>query len=338
MTNEIIGVLAEDYYLPAAKKSVEKIFSDENIPLGTLTKNIDFKRDIGIREVHVTRELPSELALKAVNSLLAKADLSGTDIDLIIDFTSITQDYIGPTWSAAGLVQDMISAKSALCTSITTGGCASYHFALKLACAMMNTNTGINTTLLFAGDRTPELNKTYYPITVASDGGSALILRKGCKRAGIVAIETISIGRLHDVWYVPGIEHRKKDEPTGEKHLHMYCDMKRFNEGVIPVNFFMFGKVLKKILASSKKNIDDIDVFIYPTFSTWDQDYFSKATGVPFSKIYTRRLAERGHVQESDMVINYADAVSDGFIKSGDLVMAISNGAGFAWSAALFQH
>jgi 3-oxoacyl-[acyl-carrier-protein] synthase-3 len=114
--------------------------------------------------------------------------------------------------------------------------------------------------------------------------------------------------------------------------------MKRFNEGVIPVNFFMFNKVLRQILAKAKMTVDDVDVFIYPTFSTWDQDYFSKATGIPFEKIYTRRLKERGHVQECDMVINYADAVTDEFIKKGDVVMAISNGAGFAWSAVILRH
>lgn len=338
MNKTIIGIEAESYYLPPEKRSVEEIFSAEDVPFKTLAKHIDFRRDIGIKEVHVTEELASELAIKAVINVMAKTAVKSEEIDLIIDFTSIPEDYIGPTWSIAGLVQEKIQAKRAVCTAITTGGCASYHFALKMAYAMMMANDEVQTALLFASDRTPKLNKVYYPITVASDGGAAFILRKNCTRAQIIAIETISIGRLHDVWYVPGIEHHKKSEQISEKHMHMYCDMKRFNEGVIPVNFFMFNKILQKIAGTSKIKTADVDVFIYPTFSTWDQDYFSKATGIPFEKIYTCRLKERGHVQESDMVINYADAIADGVIKTGDIVMAISNGAGFAWSAALMRH
>jgi 3-oxoacyl-[acyl-carrier-protein] synthase III len=332
-----VGVETEGYYLPSTKKSVEEIFNAEEIPFGSLAKNIDFRRDIGIREVHVTEELSSQLALKAVKKVIDSSGINGEEIDLIIDFTSIPQDFIGPTWAAAGLVQNEIHARHALSMSVTTGGCASYHFALKMAWAMMSTHESMKTALLFAADRTPRLNKTYYPITVASDGGCAMVLRKGCSRAQLIAVETISVGRLHDVWYVPGIEYQKEGQPQ-ERHLHMYCDMKRFNEGVIPVNFFMFKKILNKIAETSQIPTCKVDAFIYPTFSTWDQDYFSKATGIPSGKIYTRRLHERGHVQESDMVINYADAVSDGFINSGDIVMAISNGAGFAWSAALFKH
>lgn len=333
-----VGILAEAYYLPETKKKAQDIFNDEDIPFGTLAKNIDFRRDIGIEEVHVTDEMSSAVALKAVQRVMEQAGISGKEIDVIVDFTSIPEDFIGPTWSLAGFIQDELGATNAFCTAITTGGCASYHFAVRAVCAMMASDSNINTALLVAGDRTPDFNKTYYPITVASDGGSALILQKGCDRAVIQAIETISIGRLHDVWYVPGFNHRHQGEPVTEKLLHMHCDMKKFNEGVIIRNFYMFGQVLKKILKKVDMTINDIDYFVYPTFSTWDQAYFCESTKIPREKVYTAALRNRGHVQESDMVVNYVDALAEGFIKKGDLVMIISNGAGFAWSAVLVKH
>lgn len=117
-----IGILMEGYYLPETKKKVHEIFCDEEIPVGTLAKKIDFRRDIGIEEVYVTDELSSALALKAAQRVVSKAGLSGSDLDLIIDFTSIPQDYIGPTWSAAGLIQKELDASQAFCTAITSGG------------------------------------------------------------------------------------------------------------------------------------------------------------------------------------------------------------------------
>ena len=66
-----IGILAEAYYLPQTKKKVHEIFDDENVNFGTLSKNIDFRRDIGIEEVHVTDELPSEVALKAAQRVIS---------------------------------------------------------------------------------------------------------------------------------------------------------------------------------------------------------------------------------------------------------------------------
>ena len=333
-----IGILAEAYYLPQTKKKVHEIFDDENINFGTLSKNVDFRRDIGIEEVHVTDELPSEVALKAAQRVISKAGISGADLDLIIDFTSIPQDYIGPTWSAAGLIQKELGASQAFCTALTTGGCASYHFALRSAYALMSSDNKINNVLLVAGDRTPEFNKTYYPITVASDGGGALILSKGCDRAVIMAIDTISVGSLHDVWYVPGLGHRHTEELAKDKLLHMHCDMKKFNEGVIIRNFYMFRKIIQRVLIKLDMTINDIDYFVYPTFSTWDQNYFCESLIIPREKVHTKGLNLRGHVQESDMVINYAEAVEEGSIKKGDIVMIVSNGAGFAWSAVVVRH
>ncbi len=338
MSSAQIGIAAQAYFLPPEKRSVEQIFANEDIPFGTLAKNIDFKRDIGIQEVHVSGDLPSAMALKAVKRLMAQSNISGDDIDMIIDFTSLPEDYIGPTWSVAGLIQKEIGAPRAFATAIAGAGCADFHISLKVACAYMEADDSISTILLAAGDRTPDLNKTYYPITVASDVGCAFIIQKGCGRGVILANETISVGRLHDVWYVRGIEHRAKNQPASEKDLHMFCDMKRFNEGVIPINFFMFNKIIQKVLAKAGKSINEVDAVIYPTFSTWDLKNFSEATGIPRSKMYTRHFETRGHMQECDMIVNYADAVHEEFIKPGDLVMAISNGAGFAWSAALIQH
>lgn len=335
---DTIGILCEAFHLPPTKKRVEDVFRDEDVPFGTLSKNIDFQRDIGIEDVHVTDELPSSLALKAARKALKTANVDPLDIGLVIDFTSIPEDYIGPTWALAGLVQHELGLANALATAVNTGGCASYHLALKSAMALMRADPSIDTALLFAGDRTPDLNKCYYPITVASDGGAALILKRNCTRARILGVETISIGRLHDVWYVPGLQSLKPGEIPNETHLHMFAKMDKFNEGVIPINFIMFRKVMERLLKKLSMRFEDVDYYIYPTFSTWDQAYFMRRFGLTPEKVYTQGLRHRGHVQESDMVINYAEAVKKGLIRSGDKVMVVSNGAGFAWSAALVAH
>lgn len=335
---DTVGILSEAFYLPETRKLVEDVFRDEDVPFGTLSKNIDFQRDIGIEDIHVCDDLPSNLAIEAAKRALDQAGVRPEDIDIVVDFTSIPEDYVGPTWSAAGLVQDALGLENAFATAVNTGGCASYHLALKTVTSMMMCDTNMNTALLFAGDRTPDRNKTYYPITVASDGGSAIVLKKNSDRATILGVETISVGRLHDVWYVPGLQNRKPNEEITEDLLHMYCKMDKFNEGVIPINFIMFRKVMDRLLKRLNLDFDDVDYYIYPTFSTWDQNYFMRRFKLTPDQVYTKGLKHRGHVQESDMVINYAEAVEQGLIKDGDKVMVVSNGAGFAWSAALVRH
>ena len=83
---------------------------------------------------------------------------------------------------------------------------------------------------------------------------------------------------------------------------------------------------------------DDVACYVYPTFSTWDQRSFCKGLGIPREKVYTEGLARHGHLQENDMVMNYVDAAAEARFAEGDVVMVTTNGAGFAWGAALIRH
>lgn len=337
MTTEI-GIVGASYYLPPRRKTVTDIFRDERIPAERLAANVDFQRDIGIEAVHLASdETATSLALNACRKVLDKTGIDPAEIDLIIDFTSIPEEYVAPTWSAAGIVQREIGATNAFATAVNTGGCASYHTTLKVAGSLLATNERYRTALLFAGDKVPEFNHTYYPITVICDGGSAVILRKGHAPRQILSVEVSTLGRLHDVWFVPGF-HRRDPADKDRKWLHMTADIPKFNKEVIPMNLFMFRKVMREALSRAGRKQQEISYYVYPTFSTWDQKAFCEAFMLPPEKVFTDGLRRHGHLQETDMVLDYVDAMDEGYIKEGDLVMLTTNGAGFSWGAALIQH
>ena len=201
----------------------------------------------------------------------------------------------------------------------------------------MATNDRYRTALLFAGDKVPEFNHTYYPITVICDGGSAVVLQKDFQQRQIIAVEVATLGKLHDIWYIPGF-HRRDPADKQHKWLHMTADIPKFNQEVIPMNLFMFRKVMRSALAAAGRKQAEVDYYVYPTFSSWDQEAFCQAFMIPPEKIFTDGLKRHGHLQETDMVLDYVDAVDEEQIKKGDLVMLTTNGAGFSWGAALVQH
>ena len=332
-----IGIVGASYYLPPKRKAVADIFRDEQIPTEPLAANVDFQRDIGIEAVHLAGdESATSLGLSAARKVLEKTGTDPGEIDLIIDFTSIPEEYIAPTWSAAGVIQHELGARNAFATAVNTGGCASYHTTLKVACSLMAAHDRYRTALLFAGDKVPEYNHTYYPITVICDGGSAVILKKGHTRRQILTVEISTLGKLHDVWYIPGF-HRRDPADQSHKWLHMTANIPKFNQEVIPINLFMFRKVMREALSRVGRKQQEVDYYIYPTFSTWDQKAFCQAFMLPPEKVFTAGLQRHGHLQETDMVLDYADAIDEGQIKEGDLVMLTTNGAGFSWGAALIQ-
>ena len=166
--NGSIGILEANYYLPSTKKTLSQIFEDEEKPTAVFDANVDFEKDIGIDALHVAKdETATDLCMNAAKITMAKSGIDPKEIDLIIDFTSIPEDYVAPTWSAAGEVQKAIGATRAFTTAINTGGCASYQTTLKVACSLMSANDRYHTALLIAGDKAPELMRSRPPVRAA---------------------------------------------------------------------------------------------------------------------------------------------------------------------------
>ena len=94
---------------------------------------------------------------------------------------------------------------------------------------------------------------------------------------------------------------------------------------------------MQGVLKQVGRKMADVSYFVYPTFSSWDLKAFCEAFMVKPEKIFTVAL-HHGHLQETDMVVDYVDAIDAGHIKDGDLVMLTTNGAGFSWGATLVQH
>ena len=334
-----IGILSSAYYLPSETAGVSEIFGREAIPQERLVADIDFQLDIGIERVHLAGEASAaSLGLAASRQAMEKASIGADELDLIVDFTSVPEEHPAPTWSAAGLIQKELGAQLAWATAVNTGGCASYHVALKTTCALMAADPKLNTALLFAGDKVPPFNHTYYPITVICDGGSALILRKGYSRRVILAVEVATVGKLHDIWYVPGFHNRDEERVPDMSWLHMTCNVPKFNKEVIPINLFMFRRVMRAAMKQAGLKSSEIDYTIYPTFSSWDQESFCRGMRIDPEKIYTAGLARHGHLQETDMVLNFVDAEEAGIMAPGDKIMVTGNGAGFTWGAAIIEY
>jgi len=166
-----------------------------------------------------------------------------------------------------------------------------------------------------------------------------VILKKNMTKRRILGVEVATVGRLHDMWFIPGIHNRKPEDIGGKypRWLHVCGDVQRFNKELIPINLFMFRKVMLGVLKQVGKKMEDVSFFVYPTFSAWDLKAFREAFRVPPEKFSTENM-HHGHLQETDMVVGYVDALNAGRIKDGDLVMLATNGAGFSWGASLVQH
>src|SRR2546430_17366519 len=126
--NQNIGILEANYYLPPTKKTLAQVFEDEEKPTETFAANVDFEKDIGIDALHVAKnETAPDLCINAARRTMEKSGIDPKEIDLIIDFTSIPEDYVAPTWSPAGQLRKAIGAIRPFQTATTTGAVSNYH-------------------------------------------------------------------------------------------------------------------------------------------------------------------------------------------------------------------
>ncbi len=270
---------------------------------------------------------PYELMKAAAATALERAGVRGSDVDLIIDYSTLPGSAelyapLGPRLSTD------INAEASLNISLKFGGCAGMHMAMKQAMALMASDGRLRVALLVAADSPPPGSRSLMPITVQGDAGSAIVLRAGGDRGpAIVTTEVLTVGALHQVITLA--------TRAGGMDLELRVDAAQTEESVVPVYYLHFHRLVQRALATAGIRISDVDHVIYSNLSASDRDGFVRAMGLAPGKNRPTAMAEFGHTFASDLAINYCDLVRDRAILPGQWLLFAAAGIGFTWGVTL---
>src|SRR4030066_501795 len=104
-----VGIVSTAYCLPPRQKFVRDVFKEEGLEFDVAIAN-----QIGMDQVHVFEgKWRSQLALEAAKECLFKAGLNANEIDLIVDFSVLPQDYVVPSWCMSNKIQHELGAAKA---------------------------------------------------------------------------------------------------------------------------------------------------------------------------------------------------------------------------------
>ncbi len=286
--------------------------------------------ELGIDRVRVcgSRE-PYELMIRAARVALDEAGVSGRQVDLILDYSTLP-GVGGVCAPLAHRLSSDLNAETSLNLSFKLGGCAGLHLAIKQAVAFMLTDDRVNVALLAAADSPPPGNRSLLPITIQGDAGSAVVLRRGGDQGPeIVATEVQTLGHLHRViTLAPG---------PGGCGLELRVDAAAMEEAVMPIYYLQFHRLIGKLLSDADLKLSDIDHFVYSNLSRSDRDGFFRAFGIPDEKAGATRMNECGHTFASDLVLNYTDFRSQGRLEECGWLLFASAGIGFTWGVTLVR-
>jgi 3-oxoacyl-[acyl-carrier-protein] synthase-3 len=287
----------------------------------------------GIRERRIADEgeATSDLAVRAAQQALERANLVPEDIDFIIVGTT-TPDMFFPT--TANLVQHRLGCRRAGSVDVLAA-CAGSIYSLAIGAKFIE--AGKYRRVLCIGAET--LSK----ITDFTDRGTCILLADAAGAAvleateddnGLLDADLYSDGQYWDLLYMPGGGSRHPTtRETVEARMH-YAKMKG-NE-VFKVAVRMFVECAETILTRHGLTVADLNLFIPHQANLRIIEAAAKRVGLPMDKVFVN-VDRYGNTGAASVYVALEEALAAGRIRRGDLVLLAAFGGGFAWGAALMR-
>ncbi len=306
--------------------------------------NLDFEKIVdtsdewilertGIRERHVVTEdqAASDLAIPATRAALEKAGVSPEELDLILVGT-VTPDYLFP--STACIVQDKIGARNvaALDTSV---GCSAFIYDCNIASQLIE--SGHYQRILVIGVETLTKLTDYTDrntCVLFGDGAGAAVLGPAQGEGGILATHMKADGSLGYLLEMPGGGSRHP--PTHESVDQKLHYIKMAGREVFKHAVRSMCEAATYVLDAGGFSADDVDLLI-PHQANWRiMSAVAERLKIPEEKVFVN-LDKYGNTSAASIPIALSEALEQGRIKTGDLVLNVAFGAGFTWAAHLVR-
>jgi 3-oxoacyl-[acyl-carrier-protein] synthase III len=282
------------------------------------------------RRIAATGEACSDLAVQAGKRALAAAGVAATDLDMILVATC-TGDF--PLPATACLVQHQLGATKAGACDISAA-CCGFVYALSVADAYIK--TGMRHVLVIGSEVMSAITDWTDRNTCVlfGDGAGAVVLSASNGERGILSTDLRSDGTLCELIMVPGGGSRT---PPSEKviteRLH-YIKMKGNETFKVAVR--TLEEIARATLSSNHVRVEDLDLYVPHQANVRILKAVMERLGLPIEKVLLN-LDRYGNTSAASIPIALDEAVREGRIKEGSLVMLGAFGAGLTWASAMIR-
>ena len=284
----------------------------------------------GIRQRYIAKdgEKTSDLALGAARAALGDAGIAVEALDMIICATTTPDESFPAT---ATVVQAKLGMTSGAAFDVQAV-CSGFIYGLSVADSLIR--TGSAKTILVIGAETMSrlLDWTDRATCVLfGDGAGAVVLQAYDGRgdnsdAGILNTKLFSDGRLHDMLYADG----------GVSSTQTVGKLRMQGKEVFKHAVTNIAAAITASAEASKVDLADIDWFVPHQANQRILDGTARKLGIDPAKVVST-VAMHGNTSAASVPLALVEAVKDGRIKRGDLILLEAMGGGFTWGAALIR-
>ena len=313
-------------YVPA------KILTNADLEnmVATSDQWITERTGIRARAVVGPGEACSDLAVKASRRALEAANISAADLDMVL-LATCTGDY--PLPATACLIQHQLGATKAAACDLAAA-CCGFVYALSMADAYVK--TGMRHVLVVGSEVMSAITDWTDRNTCVlfGDGAGAAVVSASEGTNGILSTHLRSDGALWELIAVPGGGSRL---PPSEKVLaeKLNCIKMKGNE-TFKVAVRTLEEIARETLAVNHVSIDELDLYVPHQANVRILNAVADRLGLPPEKVMLN-LDRYGNTSAASIPIALDEAVRQGRIKQGSLVMLGAFGAGLTWASALIR-
>ena len=284
----------------------------------------------GIKSRHIAAdgEMTSHLALAAAKAALNHAGLDGTDIDCIVLATT-TPDNTFP--STATKVQAALGMTRGFAMDVQAV-CAGFVYALAVADNFIKAGQATRALVIGAETFSRLLDwKDRTTCVLFGDGAGAVVLEaveskgESAERA-VLSTHLHSDGRFYDLLYVDGGP--SSTITTGHVRMH---GQEIFRHAVTKLS-----EVVEEALVANGLEPADVDWLVPHQANQRIIDGIARKLKLPSSKV-VMTVDRHGNTSAASIPLALAEAVHDGRIKRGDLILMEAIGGGLTWGSALVR-
>ncbi len=308
-------------YLPAEIKTNEDI----SRTVDTSDSWIFERTGIKNRRIAAKDETASSMAEIAARQAITMADINPKDIDLIIVATG-TPDNIYP--STGCMLQHRLGIKECVAFDIQAA-CSGSIFGLDMANQYIK--SGAAKIVLVVGTEICSriVDWTDRGTCILFGDGAGAVLLQASDEAGLLSTHIHSDGRFENLLNCPN------PQALGKADTASYITMKGNEVFKVAVN--TLGRIVDETLAANNMQKEQIDWLVPHQANSRIIAATAKKLKMSMDHVVLT-LEEQGNTSSASVLLAFNEAVRDGRIQRGHVVLLEAFGAGFTWGSALIKY
>lgn len=311
-----------------------------NTDLAKMVETSDewIKTRTGIERRHKCRddESTAQLATEAAKKALAKAGLKPEQVELIIVAT-ISPEMVFP--STACFVQQNLGAKNAWAFDLAAA-CSGFIYGISIAQQFIESGRIHNALIVGAETLTKITNyKDRTSCILFGDGAGAIVIEGKPKKKG-----EVQNGIIYSTMYADGSSwqalncqaygsrnpvSRPLDDPK-----KMFMEIK--GREVYQQAVRRIVETVTECLEKCKITLDDVKMIVSHQMNARIIESAAKRLGLPDDKIFIN-INEYGNTSAASVPLAFDQAIREGKIQRGDIVILVAFGAGLTWGANVIR-